>query len=82
MKDVKFCFAHIHIDALHSKKPITEPEQIKGMKIRPGHGTMAQYVSLLGGTSVQVSAPEARDALEKGVADAITFPGIRSLPSG
>lgn len=74
MKDVKFCFAHIHIGALHSKKPITEPEQIKGMKIRPAHGTMAQYVSLLGGTSVQVSAPEARDALEKGVADAITFP--------
>ena len=74
MKDVKFCFAHIHIGAIHSKKPITEPEQIKGMKIRPAHGTMAQYVTLLGGTSVQVSAPEARDALEKGVADAITFP--------
>jgi TRAP-type C4-dicarboxylate transport system substrate-binding protein len=31
-------------------------------------------VSLLGGTNVQVSAPEARDALDKGVADAITFP--------
>ena len=31
-------------------------------------------MSLLGGTSVQVSAPESRDALEKGVADAITFP--------
>jgi TRAP-type transport system periplasmic protein len=35
---------------------------------------MAQFVTLLGGTNVQVSAPEARDALEKGVADAITFP--------
>ncbi|TSA14850.1 MAG: C4-dicarboxylate ABC transporter [Betaproteobacteria bacterium] len=74
MKDVHFCFAHLHIGAIHSKKPITEPEQIKGMKIRPANGTVAQYVSLLGGTSVQVSAPEARDALEKGVADAITFP--------
>jgi TRAP-type C4-dicarboxylate transport system substrate-binding protein len=74
MKDVHFCFAHLHIGAIHSKKPITEPEQIKGMKIRPAHGTMAQFVTLLGGTSVQVSAPEARDALEKGVADAITFP--------
>ena len=74
MKDVKFCFAHIHIGTLHSKKPINDPAQIKGMKIRPAHGTMAQYVTLLGGTSVQVSAPEARDALEKGVADAITFP--------
>lgn len=74
MKDVHFCFAHLHIGAIHAKKPITEPEQIKGMKIRPANGTVAQFVSLLGGTSVQVSAPEARDALEKGVADAITFP--------
>lgn len=74
MKDVHFCFAHLHIGAIHSKKPITEPDQIKGMKIRPANGTVAQYVTLLGGTSVQVSAPEARDALEKGVADAITFP--------
>jgi TRAP-type C4-dicarboxylate transport system substrate-binding protein len=29
---------------------------------------------LLGGTNVQASAPEARDVLERGVADAITFP--------
>ncbi len=28
----------------------------------------------LGGQPVQVSAPEAREALERGVADAITFP--------
>ena len=60
--------------SLHSKKPITEPTQIAGMKIRPANGTVAQMVTLLGGTNVQVSAPEARDALEKGVADAITFP--------
>ncbi len=30
--------------------------------------------SLLGGTNVQASAPEARDVLEKGVAEGITFP--------
>ncbi|MEJ7928889.1 TRAP transporter substrate-binding protein [Ramlibacter sp. AN1015] len=74
MKDVKFCFAHVHVGTIHSKKPITEPSQIKGMKIRSANGTVAAYVSQLGGTNVQVSAPEARDALEKGVADAITFP--------
>ena len=68
------CMAHIHNGTLHSKKPITEPGQIKGMKIRPANGTVAQMVTLLGGTNVQVSAPESRDALEKGVADAITFP--------
>ena len=74
MPDVKYCFGHLHVGALHSKKPITEPDQIKGMKIRPANGTVAQMMSLLGATNVQVSAPEARDALEKGVADAITFP--------
>lgn len=74
MKDVRVCFAHVHIGTLHSKKPITEPGQIKGMKIRPANGTVAQTMTLLGATNVQVSAPESRDALEKGVADAITFP--------
>ena len=74
MKDVRLCFAHVHIGTLHSKKPISEPGQIKGMKIRPANGTVAQTMTLLGATNVQVSAPESRDALEKGVADAITFP--------
>ena len=74
MKDVKFCMAHLHQGSLHSKKAITEPAQLKGMKIRPANGTVAAYVSSLGGTSVQVSAPEAREALDRGVAEAITFP--------
>ncbi|MEP7282117.1 MAG: TRAP transporter substrate-binding protein [Rubrivivax sp.] len=74
MKDVKICLTHLHVGTLHSKAPITDPAQIKGMKIRPANGTVAQMVTTLGGTSVQVSAPEARDALAKGVADAITFP--------
>jgi TRAP-type C4-dicarboxylate transport system substrate-binding protein len=74
MKDVKFCFAHVHIGTIHAKKAITEPGQIKGMKIRSANGTVAQMMSTLGATNVQVSAPEARDAIEKGVADAITFP--------
>jgi TRAP-type C4-dicarboxylate transport system substrate-binding protein len=31
-------------------------------------------VTLLGGTNVQSSAPEVRDIIERGVADAVTFP--------
>ena len=31
-------------------------------------------MTLLGGTNVQASAPEVRDVIERGVADAITFP--------
>jgi TRAP-type C4-dicarboxylate transport system substrate-binding protein len=75
MKGVKFCLAFVHDPgALHSKKKIETPAEIKGMKIRPAHATMASFVTLLGGTNVQASAPEAREVLERGVADAITFP--------
>jgi len=74
MSDVKYCFAHVHVGTFHSKKPITEPGQLQGMKIRSANGTVAQTMTLLGATNVQVSAPEARDALTKGLADAITFP--------
>ena len=76
MKDVKFCLAFVHDPgAFHSRsKKIVVPDDIKGMKIRPAHATMATFVTQLGGTNVQASAPEVRDILEKGVADAVTFP--------
>jgi TRAP-type C4-dicarboxylate transport system substrate-binding protein len=76
MKDVKFCLAFMHDPGtFHSKtKKIMEPGDIKGMKIRPAHATMASFVTLLGGTNVQSSAPEVRDIIEKGVAEAVTFP--------
>jgi TRAP-type C4-dicarboxylate transport system substrate-binding protein len=76
MKDVKFCFAFAHEPgSFHSKtKKIMVPGDIAGMKIRPAHATMASLVTSLGGTNVQAAAPEVRDILEKGVADAVTFP--------
>jgi TRAP-type C4-dicarboxylate transport system substrate-binding protein len=76
MRDVKFCLAFVHDPGtFHSKtKKIVVPGDIKGMKIRPAHATMATFVTHLGGTNVQSSAPEVRDILEKGVADAVTFP--------
>ena len=76
MKDVKFCLAFVHDPGtFHSKsKKIMVPADVKGMKIRPAHATMATFVTLLGGTNVQSSAPEVRDILEKGVADSVTFP--------
>jgi len=76
MKDVKYCLAFVHDPgSFHSKtKKIIVPEDIKGMKIRPAHATMAAFVTSLGGTNVQSSAPEVRDLLDKGVADAVTFP--------
>ena len=76
MKDVKFCLAFVHDPgAFHSRsKKIVVPGDIKGMKVRPAHATMATFVTMLGGTNVQAAAPEVRDILEKGVADAVTFP--------
>lgn len=75
MSDVHFCLAHLHDPGtLHSKEKLTHPDQIEGKNIRPAHATMGRFVNMLGGASVQVSAPEAREALAKGAADAITFP--------
>jgi TRAP-type C4-dicarboxylate transport system substrate-binding protein len=76
MKDVKFCLAFLHDPGtFHSKtKKIVVPGDIRGMKIRPAHATIGSWVTLLGGTNVQASAPEVRDILDKGVADAVTFP--------
>ncbi len=75
MPGVKMCFMFTHdVATLHSKKEIRTPDQIKGMKIRPAHATMGNWMTSLGATTVQVSAPESREALERGIADAITFP--------
>ena len=75
MKDVKYCFAFIHDPGtFHSKRKLLAPTDVKALKVRPATSTVGQMVTLLGGTNVQASAPEARDMLERGVADAITFP--------
>lgn len=75
MADVKVCLVHFHAPGtFHSRAPIKVPEDVRGMNVRPAHATMAAFVSALGGQNFQVSAPESRDALERGVADAISFP--------
>ena len=76
MKDVKFCLGFVHdYGSFHSKtKKIVVPADIKGMKIRPAHAVIATLVDSLGGANVNAPAPEVRDIIEKGVADAVTFP--------
>ena len=75
MADTHFCFAFIHDPgAYHGRKKVVMPQDLKGMKVRPAQSTIGQMVTALGGTNVQASAPEARDVLERGVADAIFFP--------
>jgi TRAP-type C4-dicarboxylate transport system substrate-binding protein len=84
MKDVHYCFSFV-LDpvAWHStNKKIVVPADIKGMKIRPAQATIGAWVTQLGGTNVQSSAPEVRDVLAKGVADAVTFPWGSTLLFG
>src|SRR5947199_9467769 len=75
MKDVKFCLAFIHSpSSFHSRtKKLVVPDDVKGMKIRPAHATMANFVPHPGGPNVQPSPPGVRDIIERGVADAVTF---------
>jgi TRAP-type transport system periplasmic protein len=75
MKDVHVCFAFFNDPGtFHSRHRIVLPDDIKGDKVRPGNATMGAMVTLLGGTNVQSSAPEAREVLERGVANTIGFP--------
>ncbi|WP_425416237.1 TRAP transporter substrate-binding protein [Oricola indica] len=75
MSDVKFCIANPHDPGtIHSKDPIMVPSDVKGKNVRPAHATMSRFISMLGGGPVQVPAPEAREAIANGTADAITFP--------
>jgi len=75
MSDVYFCLVNPHEPGrFHGTEPIKVPADIKGKNIRPAHSTMARFISSLGGSSVQVPAPEAREAIARGTADAITIP--------
>lgn len=75
MRDVHFCVAFVHDPGtFHSHKQILVPADLRGLKVRPANATIGQFMTLLGATNVQASAPEARDVLARGVADAITFP--------
>lgn len=75
MGDVKFCVVHLHDPGtLHSRMEIRGPADIKGKTIRPANGTIGRLIQSLGGSSVQVGPSEAREVLERGAADGITFP--------
>jgi TRAP-type C4-dicarboxylate transport system substrate-binding protein len=75
MRDVKFCLAFVHDPSgMHARKKVLLPSDLRGLKVRPAQATVAELVTSLGGTNVQASAPEARDMLDRGVADALFFP--------
>ncbi|MFC7703704.1 TRAP transporter substrate-binding protein [Plastorhodobacter daqingensis] len=75
MGDVYFCMALLHDPGtFHGKQPIVVPEDVRGKNVRPANATQARFVNLLGGASIQVSAPEMREVLSKGAADITQAP--------
>ncbi|MGZ5804606.1 MAG: TRAP transporter substrate-binding protein [Xanthobacteraceae bacterium] len=75
MKDVKLCQTHaLFPSEIHSKKEFKSLADFKGVKMRVPNSTQSRYMSTLGTVLVPVPATQARDAVEKGVADAVSFP--------
>jgi TRAP-type C4-dicarboxylate transport system substrate-binding protein len=76
MKDVRYCLAFAHDPGtLHfTKKKVVLPNEMSGLNVRPPNAVIAQWMRALGAVNVQASAPEIRDVLEKGVAEAAGSP--------
>ena len=76
MKDVHYCLAFAHDPgSFHfTKKKVVTPADVAGLKVRPPNAVIAGWMRSLGAVNVQASAPEMRDVLEKGVADAAGSP--------
>ena len=75
MSDVKFCMAFMHSPGtIHTTSPVSGPEDLDGLSIRPANGTLGNYLSSLGATTIQASAAEMRDLLTRGTADGTASP--------
>jgi len=72
--DVKIMYLHGHGPGiLHTKKPVSNLEELKGMKIRCT-GLATKIVTALGATPVSMPMGETYDALSKGVVDGSVAP--------
>jgi len=75
MKDVKLCQAQaLFPSEIHTKKEIKSIEEFKGLKMRTPNATQARFFSSMGSVIIPIPATQARDAVEKGVAEAVSFP--------
>lgn len=74
LKDVRVLYLHAHGPGLlHTKKPVSALEDLKGMKIR-STGLSAKLVSALGGVPVAMPQPGTYEALQKGVVEGTFAP--------
>jgi TRAP-type transport system periplasmic protein len=73
MGDVKVCLAHMMYGSmLHTKRKVVDPQDLKGMKIRPSSSAEATLIRLAGGSAVPGANPQAREMIDRGVADGTT----------
>lgn len=78
LDDVKLLYIHAHGPGLlHTKAPVKNLEELKGMKIR-STGLSAKVVEALGGIPVAMPQGETYEALQKGVVEG-TFAPIETL---
>ena len=74
-KDVKVIGLWNHGPGLiHSKTPITSPDDLKGVKLRAPTRVTNMMVSALGATAVGMPVPAVTESLSKGVIDATIIP--------
>jgi TRAP-type C4-dicarboxylate transport system substrate-binding protein len=75
-KDVKLLGVMTHGPGFmhHSKKPIMEPGDLKGQKIRVGGDVPKAIVEAMGGVVITQPAPKSYEILSGGIADGIFFP--------
>ncbi|MFC7704488.1 TRAP transporter substrate-binding protein [Plastorhodobacter daqingensis] len=75
MSDVHFCMAFMHSPGtIHTTRPVTAPADLSGLSVRPANGTLGQYLSSQGATTIQATAAEMRDLLSRGTADGTASP--------
>ena len=74
MSDVKMCFVHLMpAGYLHTKEEVKTPADANGLRVRPASAAVSTYVTRMGNTTVPMPVTEAQQAIERGVADAITL---------
>ncbi len=75
MPDHLVCHVFTHEPgSFHTKKLVRVPDDLKGMNIRTANQTIAQYVTAMGGNSVQVPIMESFETLKRGMTDGLTVP--------
>lgn len=75
MADAKVCLVSLHHPGVFHMRnaKVVEPKDLAGKRIRPAGPGMAQFITTLGGSTVQASLPEIRQLAERGVVDGVTF---------